>query len=201
MKNISLLFIFFLFISSGQIFSQNKILLLNGKTREVKSYEVKGDWLFYKRLDDAKEKTRRIDKYNVFSVTKPNGMEEIVYDPDTALEGDPGVEQVRKYIRGEQYGMAVYNAPWNKFESEVVGLTAGLLTFYGPGLVFINSMTLSRINPGKIPKTALIEPEIFSSEEFKAGYKKYARNRKTKDSLIFGGIGFTIGFTFFALVL
>ena len=200
MKKIFILNLFIFLLSATLAFSQNKILLLNGKTKEVKSYELKGDWLYYIKIDDKKEKNRKLDRYNVFSVTKPDGLEEVIYDPDTAMEGDPSIEQVRRYIKGEQYGMAVYKTTYIKFESELVGFGSGLLTFYGPAVVFVNSLVIGSFNPKHIPPTALIEPEVFNTEEFKAGYNKYARNKKIKDSLIFGGVGFAVGFAFFSLI-
>ncbi|MFI5218213.1 MAG: hypothetical protein ACHQNT_01905 [Bacteroidia bacterium] len=200
MKKIFALNLFIFLLAATIVFSQNKILLLTGKIKEVKSYELKGDWLYYKKIDDKKETNRKMDRYNVFSVTKPDGLEEVIYDPDTALEGDPSIEQVRRYISGEQYGMTSYKTPWNKVEGAVVGFGSGVLAFYGPAVVFANSMIMGRINPSQIPPTTLIEPEVFNSEEFGAGYKKYARNKKIKDTLIFGGIGFAAGFAFFSII-
>ncbi|MEP7168801.1 MAG: hypothetical protein ABI855_05475 [Bacteroidota bacterium] len=200
MKKITWKFILFFFLTSNFCNAQIKILFLTGKMKEVKQYEVKGDWVFYKKMNDKKDKLRKMDKFDIFSAINPDGTEEVIYDPDTALEGDPSVERVRNYIKGEQYAKSVYNAPWNKFESEVVGLGSGIFTFYGPAGVFINSLITGQINARKIPYTSSIEPAILYSDDFKVGYKKYARNKKIKDSLIFGGIGFTIGFTFFTLI-
>lgn len=208
------LLLLFLFSCVTFVKAQNKILLLDGRVKEAKQYELKGDDVFYKR-SEAEDKSRRfflwktiwpdnkmrkIDKYDVFSVIKPDGLEEVIYDPDTTFEGDPTVDQVRRYIKGEQYAMLNYHAPWTKFESEVVGLGAGIFTFYGPIVVFANSVVLTRFNVNKIPPTTLIEPEVFNSKEFRTGYEKHVRNKKIKDSLIFGTIGFAIGFSWFSLV-
>ena len=198
-KTIRLILLLLIFLATFS-FGQNKIQLLNGKTKDITTYEVKGDWVFYKRADDKKDKTRRLDKFNVFSVIKADGLEEIIYDPDTSFDGDPNVDQVRRYIRGEQYSIAMYKTPWNKIESAAAGFGSGFFSFYGPAGVFINSMVLSRFNPRKIPPTTLVEPEIFNSEEFISGFNKHARNKKIKDSLTFGGIGLAVGFTFFSII-
>lgn len=206
------LLLLFLFSCVTFVKAQNKILLLDGRVKEAKQYELKGDDVFYKR-SDAEDKSRKfflwktiwpdnklrkLYKYDVFSVTKADGAEEVFYDPDP-VDGDPGVPQVRNYIKGEQYGMAVYHKPWNKVGGGIAGFASSIAGYYGPAGVFLYAMVVSRFNPQTIPPTTLIEPEVFNSEEFKTGYTKYARNKKIKDSLIFGGIGFAVGFPIFYL--
>lgn len=196
-RNVFVLLLFFLIIGNTA-FAQIKVLLLNGKMREIKQYEVKGDWLFYKKIDDPKDKMRKMDKFDVFSATLQDGTEDVIYDPDTSLEGDPSVEQIRKYIKGEQYGMAVYHKTMNKVGGVLAGFASGAAGYYGPIGVFTYSIILSRFNP-KVPPSTAIDPEVFNSDEFKIGYQKYGRNKKIQQSLIFGGIGFIAGFTAFAV--
>ncbi|MEO5570737.1 MAG: hypothetical protein ABIT08_14350 [Bacteroidia bacterium] len=201
MNKTVLKFVLFFFLSINFCNAQVKILLLSGKIKEVKQYEVKGDWIFYKKMDDPKDKMRKLDKYDVFSAINPDSTEEIIYDPDTTMEGDPSVDFVRRYIQGEQYGRAVYKKPWNAFEGQIVGAASGILNFYGPIVVFANSIIMGRFNPRTIPPSSTIEPEVFKSEEFRAGYNKYARNKKIKDTLIWGTIGFSASFAFLTIVL
>src|SRR4051812_21087351 len=127
-KPSSLFFLIFLGCTSV-CFSQIKLLMLNGTYKEVKQYEPKDDILFYKNIDDPKDKTRKLDRYDVFSATNAEGVEDVIYDPDS-LEGDPTVAEVRKYIRGEQYGMAAYHKPMNKVGGLVVGFGCGAAGFY-----------------------------------------------------------------------
>jgi hypothetical protein len=198
MKQTILKLTFFFFLIAAFCDAQIKILLLSGKTKDVKQYEIKGDWIFYKKADDPKEKLRKMDKFDVFSALNANGTEEIIYDPDTSMEGDPSVERVRNYIKGEQFAMANYNKPMNKVGGFLAGAASGIAGYYGPIGVFSYSIILSRFNP-KVPQTTLIEPDVLNSDEFKLGYQKYARNKKIQQSLIFGGIGFSVGFAAFAI--
>ena len=193
MKNIFFKFILIFLLSPAFCTAQIKMLMLNGKYKEVKQYEVKGDWIFYKKIDDPKDKMRKMDKFDVFSALHPDSTEEVIYDPDTSLEGDPSIERVRNYIRGEQYGMAVYHKPMNIVGGAAVGGASAFLGYYGPIGVFAYAIVISRFNP-KVPPSNTIEPAVFNSEEFTLGYQKYARNKKIKQSLIWGGIGFTVGF-------
>lgn len=191
----AVLFSFFLVLLGSVSLSQDRILKLNGRSVEVKKFELKGDWLYYVRLNDEKEKLRKYDKYDIFSVQRADGTEEIIYDPDTLFEQDPSVAEVRSYIQGEQHGMATYKKPWNKVGGAAAGVASGFAGLYGPIGVFAYTMVVGRVNPKTIPISNLVEPEVFNSEEFKSGYRRYARNKKIRDSLIFGGIGFVVGFT------
>jgi hypothetical protein len=213
MNKIAFKFIFCFFLIANFCDAQIKIQLLNGKMKDAKQYELKGDWVFFKRPDSLdkdrkfflwkalwpKDKLRKLDKFDVFSAINADGSEEVIYDPDTTFQGDPSVERVRNYIKGEQYGMSVYRKPLNKIGGVVAGgASAYFAGYYGPIGVFAYSIVLSRFNP-KVPYSDTIEPTVFNSAEFTLGSQKYARNKKIKQSLIFGGISFTVGFAAFVI--
>lgn len=198
MNKITLKLLLYFFLTSTFCSAQIKMLLLNGKTKDIKQYEIKGEWIFYKKLNDPKDKMRKMDKFNVFSATNPDGSEEIIYDPDTIIEGDPSVEWVRTYIKGEQYGMTHYDKYTNKIVGALVGGGFAYFSYYGPIGVFIYSMGRNIVKP-KIPPSDSIDPAIFNSEQFQLGFRKHVRNKRIKDSLIFGGIGFAVGFAAFAV--
>ena len=163
--------ILFFFLIANFCNAQVKILFLNGKYKEVKQYEVKGDWIYYKKVNDPKDKMRKLDKFDVFSAINLDSTEEVIYDPDTTMEGDPGVAQVRNYIKGEQYGMTVYHKPLNNIGGFLVGGASGAyLGYYGPIGIFAYSIVMSRFNP-KVPFSDKIEPTVFNSDEFKLGYQ------------------------------
>ncbi len=188
-------------ICSVYAISQNTILKLNGRTVPALRYELKGDWLYYVKTDDEKEKLRRLDKYDIFSVLKADGTEDVIYDPDTSLDGDPTEMEVRRYIMGEQHAMATYNKPFNRPVGAGVGLTSAFFTgFYAPIGIFTYTLIIGRFDTKDIPYSTMIEPEVFNTEEFRSGYKKYARNKKIKQSLVWGGIGFAVGFPAFFLI-
>jgi hypothetical protein len=189
-----------LLLSAFTMQAQDKILKLNGRTIDIKSYSLQRDWLFYVKEKNKKEVRRRIDRYEVFSVIKSDGSEEIIYDPDTLYDGDPTIEQVRRYIRGEQYAMQVYQPNWTKPAGVAAGIGSGFIGFYGPPLVFGYVLVASAFPARHIPPSADISPEVFYSDEFIAGYRKYARNKKIRDGLIWGGVSFLASFTAFYLI-
>ncbi|MCC6385623.1 MAG: hypothetical protein IT241_10760 [Bacteroidia bacterium] len=141
-----------------------------------------------------------MDRYEVFSIQKADGSEEIVYDPDTINEADPNVEQVRRFISGQQYGMDLYHPGWTKIGGTVAGVGSGFIGFYGPPGIFAYVLVAGKINTRKIPESAEIDPVVFNSEEFRLGYKKYTRNKIIRDGLIWGGIGFAVAFPAFYFI-
>jgi hypothetical protein len=74
------------------------------------------------------------------------------------------------------------------------------LGFYAPPVVFAYAMAIGRHNPKQMPPSQDIDPEVFNSEAFLNGYQKYARNKKMRQSLIWGGIGFAVGFPVFLAI-
>ncbi len=144
---------------------------------------------------------RRLNRYDLFSVIRAGGGEEVLYDPDTTAEsGDPTEEEVRHYIKGEQYAMKAYHKPIHRPAGAAVGLASSFGGLYGPLGVFAYAMVISRHNPKHVPPTDTIDPAVFGTDEFVRGYQKYARNKKARQSLIWGGIGFAVGFPVFLAI-
>lgn len=199
-KSLGAIFFLLVFIHSKYCMSQDQILKLNGKTTDITFYELKGDWVYYKRADDPKSKLRRYDKFDIFSVLKSDGSEDVIYDPDTTYENDPTTEQIRRYIKGEQWGMANYHKPWNKAGGAASGIASSFAGYYGPPGIFLYALIAGSFNVKDIPQSPGLDATLYASDEFKAGYRKYARNKKIQQSLTWGGVGFAIGFPVFLLV-
>jgi len=185
-----------LVLAGSDIIAQGTILFLNGKERRFSTAEVRGEYIIYTPEDKPDSWLRRADKYNVFSIIRDSTGEEILYQPDTTDGEDPPVEEVRDYIKGEQYASQTYSKPATKGTSLYVGVAGGMVGFYGLPVPIVYSTILGRINP-KFPDKDFSTEQ---SEAFKAGYVKKARNIKIKQSLIFGGVGFTISAAWFAFV-
>lgn len=184
------LFYFFCFTVSAQ----QKILLLNGKTFEIKDVLVKNENITFKKFIRGKERSRSIDKLRVFSVNKADGSELIVYDPDTAL--DLSVSQMRIYMEGEQAASKYFNKPLNVVAGVTAGLVGSYFTFYGLPIPLLYGTISGRISP----KVRLPEDAIYinqKTEEFRDGYQRKAREIKTRQTLIAGLVGFAISVTFF----
>lgn len=187
--------IFFLAGSLQKTYSQGKIILLNGKEINFSSYTITPEKINYIKVDDTKNKTRRIDKLKVFSIQPLNGLEEVIYTPDTITSDDPSVDEVRRFVMGEQHANMVYHNNINKVAGGVVGLGGSLLSFYGGLVPALYTAVVGNFSPKKIIPASTIPQEIFNSDEFRYGYQKRARTKKIQQGFLYGIIGFAVGTT------
>jgi hypothetical protein len=172
-------------------YAQGTIVFLNGKEKRFEAAEIKGEYLHYSVEGDTMDFKKVVDRYNVFSLKYDNGTEDVLYKPDTTYGEDPSVEEVRDYIKGEQYAMKRYRKPMNFISGVGVGLASSAAGFYGIPIPLAYSTVLGRFDP-KVPAN---EDGSIQSESFKMGYQKKARNIKIKNSLLGGAVGFAVGIT------
>jgi hypothetical protein len=190
MKAIRLiLFLALVFSTVTGTSGQGTMLYLNGKEKRFTTAEIKGDFIVYKPEGSQQEGVKKLEKFDIFSLRFDNGTEQIIYEPDTSY-GDPTVEQARDYIKGEQLADSIYKKPLNMIGGIATGAAGSLLLFYGPIVPALYATTISLFTP-KIPQEEK-EREI-RSIDFIAGYERKARNKKTKNALIGGAIGFSVG--------
>ena len=86
--------------------AQEKMLLLNGRTIDIRRHTINEDYIFYYKTNDVRTKARLAEKIDIFSIQKADGTEEMIFQDDSA--NGLSIEQVRNYIRGEQAAMRFY---------------------------------------------------------------------------------------------
>lgn len=143
----------------------------------------------------------RVSKDNLFSVTHPDGEEEIIYSPDTLgflvtdvvePEKDYSVEEMRKYILGAQDGKKVKKsaALWTSAGISTIG--AGLGAFFGPIAPATYIIVLGSTKQ-KPDETKVTHPEYIFDDAYLDGYRKAAKKRKIIAAAEGGLIGLGIG--------
>ena len=170
--------------------AQQKMLLLNGNEIEIKSYLVVGEDVTYKKTNDKRDKLKTIDKYDVFSVTKEDGTEDIVYKSDSLTFT---VEEARNNIRGEKAAKIFYNKPAITVGAGIFGVAASLLSFYSLPVPMLYGVVVGRFNPPKMQIPANYDSPYSTTEAYRYGYNKKARNIKIQRSLKWGYIGLGAG--------
>ncbi len=191
---LSLAFLFVSFTSNAQ----DKILLINGKVIEVKSVDVIGNTIAYHTL--KRDKPRKINPERVFSIQHTDGTERIVYVSDPLDPSDFKPEEMRMFIKGEQEANMYHRTIPHEIAAAAIGAGAGLLTIYGLIIPALYSTVAGSFSPN-IERCKVSDPALKNDLSFREGYEKRCRDKKIRNSLIFGFGGFAVGFTAFAIFL
>ena len=176
-----LCFAFISFSSHGQY----KIIYLNGKVKTV-----------YGTISN--EKIMKMNSDRIFSVQLSDGTERILYSSDSLDPNDFSLEEMRMFIKGEQEAGLYYRNNLNMGVAMVLGEAASLLTIYGLVIPPLYATIYGGISPD-MNKQQVSDPSLLYSSPYKEGYSKKVRERKIRNGLISGVLGFAVGFTLIAV--
>jgi len=178
--------------------AQDKIILINGDVLEVRNVELKDNNISFQSM--KKEKRKKINPYRVFSIQYANGTEEVIFVTDPLDPNDFKPEEMRMFIKGEQEAKIYYHNTANKVAAAAIGVGAGMLTIYGIVVPALYSTVVGSFSPN-VYKHEVSDPALRENLNFREGYERKCRDRKIRNSLLFGFGGFFIGFTAFAILL
>ncbi|MCX6274068.1 MAG: hypothetical protein NTV09_02515 [Bacteroidetes bacterium] len=178
--------------------AQDRIILINGDVLDVKNVELKDNKVSFQLLN--KEKRKRINPDRVFSVQYATGAEQIVFEPDPLDPNDFKPEEMRLFIKGEQDAKLYYHNTGNKIVSAAVGAGAGLLSIYGLVVPALYSTVVGSFSPN-VQKHNVSDPGLRDNLNYREGYERQCRERKIRNSLVYGFGGFVVGFAAFAIFL
>jgi len=182
--------------------AQGYIQLLNGKERRFTNATLEGLFINYEP-ENKVGKTKKLNKFDAFSLNYDDGKTDILYSPDTTFEDDPSVAEVQDYVMGEKFALNYYKAHPRFIASQLyfgfyAGYFSSLLGVYGAAAIPVYAIGADRFGP-EMPTS---ETEGWNeSASFVSGYEKVMRKKKTTNSLIGGAIGFTVGITTLAVIL
>lgn len=194
----SILFLVTILIS-GLIFfpkssySQDTLLLLNGKKYAIKVKKVTKDSITFEPIGkEGKEK--QIEKTDVFSLISSNGNEVVMYRQDTNAGNNFSEEQMRNYIYGEQDARKNFHAPLMTVVGVITGIGGSAIGLYG---LFIPPLatTLLSIKAPKVKMKCVSKPELITNDYYTTGYQSIAVRKKIKNGLIGGFISFGLALT------
>jgi len=201
MKKLIVCILFFL-VTGGVIAQENNqsgsLLLINGKMIPFKLIESNGFDLVY-RTPDPKNKLKKIDPERVFSIRYMDGTERVIFQRDTLDPLEFSEEEMRMFIKGEQDATKLYHNNVNKVVGFVAGFGSSYLGFYGIPGPFVYSTIVGAFTPN-VKKIAGVDPELIKIPEYREGFEKKARDRKIRNGLISGFIGFAAGVITLSLV-
>jgi hypothetical protein len=186
---LAFLFSFLQFQPAG---AQDVLTLFNGRKIYTKIVEVNSQAVIFKHFSDIKEHKKSILLVRIFSI-ESCGKEEIIYRPDPIDPELFTVDQMRMFIKGEQEAMRFYESTSTKIASVVVGAAGGYLGFfYGLIVPPLFTTVVGSFSP-KMSKMKVTDPSLLNDPDFVEGYAKKVRDYKVRKSILFGGIGYSIG--------
>ena len=174
------------------------LLLINGKTIPFKLIESNGYDLVY-RTPDPKNKIKKIDPERVFSIQYINGTERVVFQRDTLDPLEFTEEEMRMFIKGEQDADRLYHNNLNKVGGFAAGFVSSYFGFYGVIGPPIYATFFGAFTPN-VKKIKGVDPELLKVSEYREGFEKKARDRKIRNGLISGFIGFAVGVITFSVI-
>lgn len=150
--------------------------------------------------------TSDISRQRVFSIIRPDGSEEVVYNADTLgifADGEPeveyGVAEMRMYIKGRQDGRK------HSFHDVYIGAGVGLASaliltwtwdvFYAPIPPAICVAVIAGLRNFKPSPKLEIGSEFLTSEAYMDGYIRSARGRKAFAFTVGAAGGLIVGST------
>ncbi len=110
-------------------FGQGTIQMLNGKEKRYMTYKVQDEYVLFQPESKPDSWSKRLDRFNVFSITPDNGTEIVVYDPDTTDGLEPNVQEAREFIAGEKLAIAEYRKPLNVISGIGIGIGSGFARY------------------------------------------------------------------------
>jgi hypothetical protein len=141
-----------------------------------------------------------MEKYRIFSVLGADGKEQVLYtkDPYDSLDFTP--EQMRLFIKGEQDADRFFHGTANKAVSFAIGVPSSLLAIYGLLVPPLYSTVIGSFSPN-MQKATVSDPALRNVPEYSEGYQRKVREKKIRNSLLYGLAGFAAGFVVFNMVV
>lgn len=195
-KLISLLF--FLLKFSFFLNAQDTLILLNGKTLVVKNASVNGYSVTYHTLNEN-SKMKQINTDKLFSIIHADGSERIVYLPDSLETDEYNVKEMRMYVKGEQDAIKYYKNNLNKAGAFFFGAASAYLSFYGIVGPAVYATAVGSFSP-ELEKQKVSDPALLNINEYREGYDRKMRDKKTKNAILYGLTGFAAGIATFSII-
>ena len=183
------LIILFVVLSFG-LKAQDTIVFMNGKVLPVKNITLSGYTIAYKTIE--KDKLKKISPDNVFSIQYADGTERIIFNPDPRDSLEYTIPQMRMFIKGEQDASLYYKNNANKVAAFLVGGGASIFAIYGLVVPAAYATVVGAFSPN-MGKMKVSDTMLLNDQDYREGYKSKVRNRKIRNSLISGFLGFAAG--------
>jgi hypothetical protein len=183
--------------------AQDTVLLINGQYKYVQVTELNPveEFISFVKTSGNKSKMHFMSLKEVYSVTYKDSIRIITYEQDTIMGMELTADQMFRFIKGDQFAMKHYKAPWVTVGGVAAG-TAGPLALraYLGFLVptaYCGAIGISKVH---VRKQQEKYPELFSDEFFVHGYKDRAKHKKIKNAIWGSLAGIGVGLASYGLI-
>jgi len=196
--------VLFVLIGATKSFTQDTLLLMNGRTLNCNILADTGTVFVFELVKkNGKIKVHELHKSDVFSVTKKDSLEYILYSPNPMMGDIYQVDEMRFYLAGENDARNNFTA-WPTF---IVGFVlCGGISYFGeeglllsivPPLVYAVAQLIPKI---KIREETISDMSYQHNDFYADGYEPPARSRKIIRALQGAYAGAAAGLAAFILI-
>jgi hypothetical protein len=193
----------FLFLQFA-LFSQDKILLMNGQELECNITDDSGISVYYEVAKrNGKVKKKEAHKSDIFSLTKKDSSEHVFYARDTFLGDEYTIQEMRIFLAGEQDARAGYNARPTAIVGFFLGAAAPILTqgsLIGSFLAPLAYPVIMIFPTIKIRAENISNMNHQYNDIYAIGYEGVARSKKIISALGGSALGTVVGIIIYYIV-
>jgi hypothetical protein len=172
--------------------AQDTLVLINGNTKIVDIANLNQRMLYvsFRKTESNRKKLKALDLRDVYSVAWKDSAKVITYFQDSASGLDMPLDEMTSYVKGEQYAVQHYKAPWVTACGIVTGAAGPLVINFFFGMlvpaVYTGTIGVIPISTRKLAKT---EPVLYADPYFVQGYKQRAKRKKVMNAIYGSLIG------------
>lgn len=213
-------FVTVLLFSANSLHSQDTLLLLNGKFVNGKVCAIDTEFIKYQITKGKKYEFKQMAIEDMFAIKYKDSSMQILYSQDTVNGYYYSVDEMYSFVLGENYARKYFKAPLSSIGGFVTGMAGGIVGFWGFTIptaytmftgtskpLFVNNQPISinqdpsyfasmidiSVKPGfsaKINSKQQTQPCLLLQKPFYEGYNSQAKDKKTKNAIKGGIIGF-----------
>ncbi len=200
MKKYSLFALLFI-LGSFYANCQDTLRLLNGKVIEVSIGSVSEEVITFQFKNTKKSSFQERTTNEIFSFKK-NGQKEVQiykYNPDRGNVYK--IEEMKKFILGEQHADKYHGSVLTKVSAIAVGAVAGYYVAEGGGLIAASPIVYSTLMmiPSVHVQKNKFNSDLRQNSPYRQGYSRVAKGKRFLNNLAYTAIGMVGSFIIFEL--
>lgn len=179
--------LFFSFLIQQFCFAQDSIVLYNGKHIMGDVNDNKNQtFISYTVVKKKKSKIKYLYKENIFAIHYKDSITDIFYTPDITEENPFTIDEMRRFISGENLARHHYHPRWATACGVVAGVGGIYFGIYGL-LIPTAYVAITSSVPVSTKRKKYIPEDKKNDEIFLEGFKQEAKRKKLINSVV-GGV-------------